>query len=181
MKKIAIISGSVRDGRMSHRVSLYVQNYISDHNLAKTEMLDLKKYSFPLFTERLMYQKDPDPKTVDFAGKFTEADGILIISPVYNGSFPASIKNVIDLLYQEWKHKPVAIASVTYTTTPGIATIQQLQTLLLKLGALVTPQLYTVVSVNQMFDEAGNSLQPDNTEKFLKPFIEEFLWMIDKL
>ncbi|MCC8089371.1 MAG: NAD(P)H-dependent oxidoreductase [Rikenellaceae bacterium] len=181
MKKIAIISGSVRDGRMSHRVSMYAHNYLTNHKLAKTEILDLKEYDFPLFNERIMYQSDPAPKTVNFADKFREADGILIISPVYNGGFSAALKNAIDLLYTEWKHKPVAVGSVTYTATPGIATIQQLQTLLLKLEALVTPSLYTVINVREGFDDYGNPTDPVNTEKFFKPFAEEFLWMIDKV
>ena len=180
MKKIAIISSSVRDGRLSHRAALYIQKYITDNSLAETIMLDLKEYDFPIFCERLQYQTDPSAKLLDFTGKFNASDGLVIVTPVYNGSFPASIKNVIDLYYKEWYHKPVLIASVTDKSTPGIATIQQLQTILLKLGALVTPQLYTILNAGTSFDETGIPSQPEAQQKFIAPVMKEFMWLVEK-
>ena len=59
MRTIAIISSSVRRGRNSHRVALYLKNYIEENNLAIAEILDLKEYDFPLFDERLKLQNDP--------------------------------------------------------------------------------------------------------------------------
>ena len=53
MKRIAILSASVRTGRLSHRVALYLKNYFRQNALADTELLDLKAYDFPLFHERL--------------------------------------------------------------------------------------------------------------------------------
>ena len=49
MKRIAILSSSVRTGRLSHRVALYLQHYLTANELAETEILDLKAYDFPLF------------------------------------------------------------------------------------------------------------------------------------
>ena len=50
MKRIAIPSASVRTGRLSHRVALYLENYFRQNALADTELLDLKAYDFPLST-----------------------------------------------------------------------------------------------------------------------------------
>jgi len=51
--KIAIISASVRIGRNSHRVALFFKNYIETKNLVTVDLLDLNKYKFPIFEERL--------------------------------------------------------------------------------------------------------------------------------
>ncbi len=110
---IKIISASVRDGRNSHRIALYFNKYILDNNLATVEILDLKQYNFPLFNERLAYQKDPLPVVKDFADKIKTADGIIIVTLEYNGGYPASLKNITDLLYAEWKRKPIALATVS--------------------------------------------------------------------
>ena len=59
MPHIAILSASIRVGRNSHRVALYFKNYLESGNLATTEILDLMEYKFPLFDERLQFQKDP--------------------------------------------------------------------------------------------------------------------------
>ena len=136
MKRIAILSSSVRTGRLSHRVALYLQHYLTANELAETEILDLKAYDFPLFEERFAFLPNPSGKVIDFTERLVAADALIIVTPVYNASFPAALKNVIDLYLQEWRRQPVAVVSVTSGKVPGIATVQQLQALLLKLGAL---------------------------------------------
>jgi len=49
MRHVSIISSSVREGRKSHFVSLYFQQYLIENNLATTEIIDLKAYNFPIF------------------------------------------------------------------------------------------------------------------------------------
>ena len=55
MANIKIISASIRDGKKSDRVALYLKNYITANNLAEAEVLDLSKYNFPLFTDRFKF------------------------------------------------------------------------------------------------------------------------------
>ena len=173
MKRIAILSSSVRTGRLSHRVALYLQHYLTANELAETEILDLKAYDFPLFEERFAFLPNPSGKVIDFTERFVAADALIIVTPVYNASFPAALKNVIDLYLQEWRRQPVAVVS-------GIATVQQLQALLLKLGALVVPMLCTVISAGETFDEKGTAASPAATEKLLRPMIDELLWLTGK-
>ena len=93
MPHISIISSSVRNGRNSHRVALYFRNYLNDNKLATSEILDLFDYNFPLFEERLQYQVSPSDGAKDFADKINASDGVIIVTPEYNGGYPASIKN----------------------------------------------------------------------------------------
>ncbi len=65
MPHIAIISASVRIGRVSHRVAQYFDQYIASHNLGTAEILDLKEYNFPIFEERLHLQPEPSAKALD--------------------------------------------------------------------------------------------------------------------
>ena len=109
--KIIVISSSVRIDRKSHRVALYFQKYIADHNLSSVEMVDLEKYNFPIFKDKLKNQINPTKDVLEFAEKIKSADGIIIVTPEYNGGYPASLKNAIDLLYEEWYHKPIAIST----------------------------------------------------------------------
>ena len=176
MKRIAILSSSVRTGRLSHRVALYLQHYLTANELAETEILDLKAYDFPLFEERFAFLPNPSGKVIDFTERLVAADALIIVTPVYNASFSAALKNVIDLYLQEWRRQPVAVVSVT----SGKVTVQQLQALLLKLGALVVPMLCTVISAGETFDEKGTAASPAATEKLLRPMIDELLWLTGK-
>lgn len=177
--KIAIISASVRTDRNSHRVALFFKNYIETNNIATVEVLDLQKYKFPIFEERLKFQKNPSIMTIEFANKIRTADGIIIITPEYNGGYPASLKNVIDLLNDEWKRKPIAISTVSAGGFGGMQVITSLQFLLWKLQAWTVPAMFPVPKVSEAYDEQGNPSDKDGTEKRAKSFIDELLWCMN--
>jgi NAD(P)H-dependent FMN reductase len=178
MPQIAIISSSVRTGRNSHRVALYFKNYLEENNLAHVEILDLKEFNFPLFDERLRLQKNPSEATLDFAVKIKNADGVIIITPEYNGGYPASLKNVIDLLYDEWYHRPVAISTVSEGNFGGAQVITSLQFILWKMHAWTVPAMFPVPKVREAFDKYGNPSEKDATDKRAANFIKELLWCV---
>ncbi len=178
--KIAIISSSVRDGRKSHRVALFLRNYIGRMFSAEAEILDLKAYAFPIFHERIWNLREPSEGLLDYAERFNAADGIVIVTPVYNGSFPAALKNVIDVFLPEWKHKPCLVVSVSDGKTAGIATVQALQALLLKMEARVAGPPYTVINVPAEYGEDGTPANPEQADKYAEKPMKELVWMISK-
>jgi len=175
---IRIISASVRNGRNSHRVALFFEKYIRENGLATVEILDLKTYAFPLFEERLQYLEKPDAQVLDFAGKVKTADGIIIVTPEYNGGYPAALKNVVDLLYPEWKKKPIAVTTVSDGSFAGTQVITSILFSLWKIGAWVVPSMFPVPKVQEHYDEEGNAVNPENVHKRAKNFVGELLWSI---
>jgi NAD(P)H-dependent FMN reductase len=176
MPHIAIISASVRSGRNSHRVALFFKKYIEENNLATVEILDLAHYRFPLFEERLKHQPEPSEAVMDFAARINKAEGVLIVTPEYNGGYPGSLKNVVDLLYEEWYRKPIAIATVSDGIFGGTQVITSLQFSLWKIRAWVVPAMFPVPKAQETFDEAGNPTDKAATEKRAKRFLDEMLW-----
>jgi len=179
MPHIAIISSSVRTGRNSHRVVLYFKNYLEANNFASVEILDLKAYNFPLFDERLKYQKNPTAETLDFAAKIKSADGVIIVTPEYNGGYPASLKNVTDLLYDEWYRKPVAISTVSDGIFGGSQVITSLQFSLWKIRAWTVTAMFPVSKVLDSFAEDGAPIEKTEIDKRASRFINELLWCIE--
>jgi len=96
--KIAIISASVRVGRKSHHVALYFQAYIKENKIGEATILDLNEYQFPIFEERLKNLVNPPQNALQFADDIKSADAVIIVTPEYNSGYPASLKNVVDLL-----------------------------------------------------------------------------------
>lgn len=179
MTHISIISSSVRTGRASHRVALYFKEYLEANKLATVEILDLHAYNFPVFDERLRLQKEPSAAMLDFAGKIKSADGVIIVTPEYNGGYPASLKNVIDLLYDEWHRKPTAISTVSAGDFGGSQVITSLQFTLWKIRAWTVPAMFPVAKVETTFDENGKAADPARTDKRAKSFIDELLWCVE--
>ncbi|MES2796434.1 MAG: NAD(P)H-dependent oxidoreductase [Bacteroidota bacterium] len=178
MNHIAIISSSVRIGRKSDRVALYFQQYLIDNRLATVEILDLEKYDFPIFKAKLKEQKEPSNIVLEFTKKIIKADGIIIVTPEYNGGYPASLKNVIDLLYDEWHRKPIAIATVSSGIFGGSQVLTALQFTLWKMRATTVPAMFPVPNVQDAFDELGHAKNKVETDKLANLFIKELLWCI---
>lgn len=179
MKTIIILSASVRHERASHRVALYFKNFIEAKKQAHVDLLDLMKYDFPVFHERLRFQKSPSADVVDFAAKIKQADGVIIVTPEYNGGYPASLKNVIDLLYDEWRRKPVAIATVSAGSFGGMNVITSLQFTLWKIQAWTVPALFPVPKIKEAFSEQGDPTDKPAMDKRATRFLDELFWCME--
>ncbi|SMO43898.1 NADPH-dependent FMN reductase [Solitalea koreensis] len=176
---IAIISASVRVGRNSHRVALFFKRFIEENNLASVELLDLNAYQFPLFDERLRFQAKPSEKVLAFADKIKNADGVIMVTPEYNGGYPASIKNVIDLLYDEWYKKPIGLVTVSDGPFGGTQVMTSLQFSLWKIKAWVVPAMFAVPKVREAYDENGNAINKELSNKLAGIFMKEMLWCME--
>ncbi|MBX0331842.1 NAD(P)H-dependent oxidoreductase [Pontibacter sp. HSC-14F20] len=179
MPHITLISSSVRTGRKSHRVALYLQKYLEAHQLATTEIVDLKAYDFPLFHERYSRLEEPTAAMQDFREKIVKADGVVIVTPEYNGGYPASLKNVVDLLYDEWHRKPVAISTVSGGAFGGTQVITSLQFSLWKMRAWTVPAMFPVPKVQDNYDEEGDAADKEATDKRANHFLRELLWCVE--
>ena len=175
MPHIAIISSSVREERKSHSVALYFQQYLEENNLATVEILDLKAYNFPIFEGTIKTLQNPTEQMLDFANKVKLADGIIIVTPEYNGSIPASLKNVVDLLYDEWHGKPISISTVSAGSFGGSQALVALQFILWKIGAWTVTNMFPVPNVTKAFDDKGNPSDKEATNKLADVYVKELL------
>lgn len=179
MYKIIVLSASVRTGRKSDRVARYFLNYINNNKIGEAELVDLKEFNFPLFEERLKFLKEPSKQLQDFAAAIKNADGIVLVTPEYNGGYPACLKNAIDVLYDEWHRKPVAIATVSDGIFGGSQVITSLQFSLWKIRAWTVPAMFPVPTVEKTFDENGNPADKEGTDKRAAAFLAELTWCMD--
>jgi len=174
--RIRIISSSVRNDRKSHRVALFFEKFIKETRDADVAILDLNEYRFPIFSERLRYLENPDAKAVEFSEEVGKADGIIIVTPEYNGGYPASIINAVDLLISEWRRKPVAISTVSDGSFGGSQCLTSLQFSLWKIRALTVTAQFPVPDVEKNYDESGNPSNPEIVQKRATAFINELYW-----
>ncbi len=179
MPKIVIISPSVRTGRNSHRAAIYFYNFIRGNNIADVEILDLLKYDFPLFHERLESQESPPAGAIDFAGKVRTSDGVIIITPEYNGGLIASLKNAVDLLSTEWRRKPVAFVPVSDGNFGGSQVIISLQFSLWKMRAITVPGPMRIQNIITAFDKSGAPADKAAMDKRADALIRDLLWFIE--
>lgn len=100
--RIAVIVGSTREGRVGDEVAEWFARVAGRRRGVVVELVDLVDFDFP--------QRLPARATGDmhrFVAAVGRADGFVVVTPEYNRSFPASLKQAIDYAYDEWHAKPV--------------------------------------------------------------------------
>lgn len=146
MKKIGVIMGSVREGRVGELITNHYLALAKKHNNAQFDLIDLKDVNLPFLNEPYpaAYNNYQYQHTKDWSKTVSGYDAFIIITPEYNHGYPAVLKNALDYLYVEWKDKPVAITGYGYSTGGGRATTA-LRPVLHNLGL---KPLWTEVLVN---------------------------------
>lgn len=133
MVKIGIVTGSTRKARVNMQVAEWVKNFADKLDIdAEFEIVDILEYNFPMFNEDLppaMVNKQYSTDTVNaWSAKIDELDGYIFITPEYNKSVTASLKNAIDYLGPEWGNKSAGI--IGYGSTLGVAATLSLRQIL---------------------------------------------------
>jgi len=172
--KVTILLGSVRTGRQSHKVALYLEGLLN-HRGVQTNFIDLSELTLPIMgsTEgnTPLYSKN-----FEHIGRLLqEGDALLFVSPEYHGSFSGVLKNTLDHFWGEFHRKPIGVATVSSGKMGGINASTQLQHVILSLGAYALPLKLLVPEIQLSFNE---SLEPVNKylNKSANKFLDEFLW-----
>src|ERR1035438_2559764 len=110
---LKIILASTRPGRKGAPVASWFYDIAVKHAAFNIELLDLAKINLPFLDEpkHPMLKQYQHQHTKDWSAMINLADAIVIVTPEYNYSYPATIKNALDFIYQEWNYKPVGFVS----------------------------------------------------------------------
>jgi len=171
--KIAILLGSVREGRQSHKIAHYLQARLQEKGIT-ADLIDLAENPLPI----MGIHPQPPPEVERIGVRLQEADALLFVTPEYHGSFSGVIKNAIDYFWAEFQKKPIGVVTVSAGKMGGINASSQLQHVILSLGAFALPTKLLVPEVQNVFDD---SFQPVNEGliKSADKFLDEYLWFAD--
>lgn len=127
MSRIGIILGSTRPGRNGEQVARWVLDQARTRTDATFELVDLAEVALPLLDEPFppamgRYQHDHTKRWSETVASF---DGFVIVTPEYNHSIPAVLKNALDYLYTEWNNK--AVGFVSYGSAGGTRAAEHLR------------------------------------------------------
>ncbi len=174
---IVVISGSPRPQRTSHQVALEVYNRLNTMDNVSVTLLDVKEANFPNLDYTFKNNVTSNETMKYFSEAIEASDGIIIVSPEYNGSFSGALKNTIDYFYGEFSKKVIGVVSVSTGRAGGIRAVMDLQKLILALGAFPLPKYLTTPEVKNLF--SNGVLVDDKYAKQMDGFIEEFLWLTE--
>jgi chromate reductase len=172
-KKIAIIVGSLRKDSFNRKMAKALMALAPETlSLEILEIGGLQMYNQDL-------EESPPAAWKEFRDRLRSCDGVLFVTPEYNRSVPAVLKNAIDVGSRPygksaWVGKPGAVVSVSPGAMGGFGANHHLRQSLvfLNVPAMPQPEAY-IGGADKLFDDSGNLIN-DSTREFLMKFMNAF-------
>jgi chromate reductase, NAD(P)H dehydrogenase (quinone) len=178
-KKVAVLVGSLRKAAFSRKMALTLMQ-VAPKGL-DLEIVEIGQ--LPLYNED---EEHAAPESWQaFRNRLREADAFLFVTPEYNRSVPAALKNALDVGSRPygqnvWDGKPGAVVSVSPGAMGGFGANHHLRQSLvfLNVPTLQQPEAY-ISGAAKLFDEAG-TMTNESTRKFLEGFMQAFAAWFDR-
>ncbi len=156
--RVVGINGSLRDGSYTRlAVKLALQG--AEEVGAQTQLIDLREYDL-IFCDGKV-GKDAPPDVLRLRQEVKQAQGIILGTPEYHGSFSGVLKNALDLMgFDEFEGKMIGLVGVSGGKMGAINALNSLRTVGRSLHAWVVPEQVSVPEAWRMFDAAGNLKDP---------------------
>jgi NAD(P)H-dependent FMN reductase len=146
--RVAVIIGSTREGRAADTVAGWFLARAGRLDGVELAVVDLVDYELPS-----RYPAEPTPAMAALAASIGRADAFVVMTPEYNRSFPASLKQAIDCAYDEWRAK--AVGFVSYGSgSDGAHAVGQLRGVFTELHAVTVRDEVRVDLMRPLPDEA---------------------------
>jgi NAD(P)H-dependent FMN reductase len=186
--KLQVIVGSTRPTRASDKVAPWVLRRASAHPAFEAELLDLREWPLPIFGEHMGSigdVSDPtysDPVVRRWNKKIAEADAYLVITPEYNHSVPAVLKNAIDSVFVSFAFRNKPLASVGYSLgiAGGVRAIEHLAHIAIETELVPLRNSVILPKVDTAFGEDGDPADP-MTDVSMGILLDDLAWWADAL
>lgn len=171
--RLAVIIGSVREGRSGPAVARWFVDEARAFGLFGVDVLDLAGVELPL---SLTQSPAPGQAEVlaDVGGRLESADAFVVITPEYNHSFTAPLKNLIDWHRTQWQAKPVGFVSYG-GLSGGLRAVEQLRQVFAELHATTIRDTVSFHAVWEQFGPDGDLRTSDATAP-AKVLLEKLTW-----
>lgn len=173
--RLTVILSSIRPDRFGPTVARWFTAEAERHGTFDVDLIDLADYELPVE----LAGNDPTaalPGDVEKLGRrLAEADAFVLVTPVYNRSYPASLKTAIDWYYGEWVLRPVSFISYG-GATGGLTAVEHLRGIFPEFPAVTIKNFIALSDFWKVFDHDG---RPVDTEKLREPAVgvlDELAW-----
>ena len=168
---LPIIIGTPRQGRLTEPAANFVFDEVSNRSDIETELIDIRKIPIR------MDDSGEELKDSEFCATVERADGLIIVAPEYNHSFPGLLKHVLDTNLEEYIHKAVGVCGVSAGPFGGARMIQSLLPVLRELGLVTIFSDVYFGTAGKLFDPATGKLTDPAYTRRVEKFLNELVWM----
>ncbi|MFB7530097.1 NADPH-dependent FMN reductase [Streptomyces sp. NPDC056178] len=172
--KVAVILASNREGRFAPVVSDWFLSHATRRPGIETDLIDVAELDLPI---ALSYRPDADARArlAAVSSRLAAADAYVVITPEYNHSYPAPLKNLIDWHHAEWQAKPVAFVSYG-GVSGGLRAVEHLRQVFAELHGVGIRETVSFHNAGALFDEEGRPKDPSGCDVAARTLLDQLDW-----
>jgi chromate reductase, NAD(P)H dehydrogenase (quinone) len=171
--KILVIPGSLRTGSLNARLAAVAAHQLAQSGVEVTR-ISLSDFPLPIYDGDLQAKSGVPKHAVNLKRMIGAHHGVLIVTPEYNSSVPALVKNTIDWISrvqdpheargQVFRERVFAIASASGGRLGGTRALAALRLILSSCHASVVPNQLALSFADQAYDEMDHLKHPADIE-----------------
>jgi NAD(P)H-dependent FMN reductase len=156
MPRLLVILASTRPGRVGLPVAEWFTALAVADGRFESELVDLAELALPLLDEpnHPRLREYSHPHTFGWSETVDAADAVVLVTAEYNYGYPAALKNALDYLHHEWRHKPLGFVSYGGVAA-GTRAVQQLKQVTGALQLVPTATAVNIPFVAGMVTDGG--------------------------
>jgi NAD(P)H-dependent FMN reductase len=183
MLNLKIIIGSTRPGRAADRVIPWITALSGQHGAFRADVLDLRDWDLPMFNETLATLGDPRdpafsaPVVRRWNDTIAAGDAYLFVTPEYNHSVPAVLKNAIDSVFGTFafRAKPAACVAYSGSIAGGVRAVEHLAHIAVEAELVPLRNSVVIPYVEAAFGDDGQPLD-HRTAAAAKILLDDLAW-----
>ncbi|WP_406202448.1 NAD(P)H-dependent oxidoreductase [Kitasatospora sp. NBC_01560] len=171
--RVAVLVGSSRQGRFAPTVTDWFLRTAGRRDDLELDLIDLAEHPLP----HLGHEPTAEQTEVisGLSPRLAAADAFVVITPEYNHSFPAVLKNAIDWHKPEWQAKPVGFVSYG-GLGGGLRAVEQLRLVFAELHAVTVRDSVSFHSAWAVFGDDGEPVDATIPNGAAKGMLDQLTW-----
>src|ERR1700710_1213106 len=171
--KILVIPGSLRTGSLNAKLAAAAAHEFAQAG-AEVTRISLADFPLPIYDGDLQAKSGVPKHAVNLKRMMSAHHGVLIVTPEYNSSVPALVKNTIDWLSrvqdphegrgQVFRERAFAIAAASENRLGGVRALVALRLILSACQALVIPNQLALPFAGEAYDDMDRLKHPADIE-----------------
>lgn len=182
--KILIIPGSLRSGSHNAKLAMAMADEFARAD-AEVTRISLGDFPLPIYDGDLQARSGVPINAINLKRMIGAHHGVLVVTPEYNSSVPALVKNTIDWITrvqdphetrgQVFRERPFAIAAASAGRLGGSRALAALRLILTACHALVIPNQLALSFADEAYDDMDrlkNQADIDAMKDLVRQLIE---------
>ncbi|MGW0843240.1 NADPH-dependent FMN reductase [Streptomyces sp. NPDC002787] len=170
--RVTLVIGSNRVGRFGSVIAEWLLDRVREHEDFEVDVVDVAEADLPT---TFVPTPEVTARLAEITPRLAAAEAFIVLTPEYNHSYPAALKNLIDWHFDEWRAKPVALVSYG-GVSGGLRAAEHLRQVFAELHATTVRDTVSFHNAHGSFDDTGDLKDPTGPNTAAKLMLDQLSW-----